>query len=407
MSLFSNITTAVTDTLAKEAFNRVAGRIQAGTLTVETPDGKKRVIESGGAGPTAILQIKDNAFYKRMVLHGEIGFGEAYVDGLCDSPNIVPVLELAIVNRRKVDLNKGPLKLFSRRRNQQLHKQRANTLENSKHNIHAHYDIGNDFFKLWLDETMTYSSAVFEHPDQPLADAQRNKYRRMCEKAEIASSDHVLEIGSGWGGFAIYAAQNHGCSVTTVTISKEQHDLAVERIKEAGLSDKIEVRLQDYREIEGQFDKIISIEMFEAVGSEFFETFFMKCSDVLKPNGKLVMQVITVPDEAFEFQKTGANWIQKYIFPGGELPSVEEMERRNARTGLVLTGTDEIGLDYAVTLRLWRQRFWEQIDAVRAMGYDERFVRMWDYYLAACEAGFLTRLTGDVQVAFEKRLPAA
>jgi cyclopropane-fatty-acyl-phospholipid synthase len=190
--------------------------------------------------------------------------------------------------------------------------------------------------------------------------------------------------------------------VTTVTISQEQHDLAVERIEEAGVSHLVEVKLQDYREIAGEYARIISIEMFEAVGVEYFETFFTKCAQLLKPGGRLVMQVITVPDSAFEAQKSGVNWVQKYIFPGGVLPSLEEMERCNARTGLALVSADDIGLDYARTLRLWRQRFWDQIDAVRAMGYDDRFVRMWDYYLAACEAGFLTRLTGDVQVVFQK-----
>ncbi|MEX2431563.1 MAG: cyclopropane-fatty-acyl-phospholipid synthase family protein [Dehalococcoidia bacterium] len=388
--------------LARATFNRLVTKITVGTLTVETPDGRSRRINSGKPGPSAVLQVKDNAFYARVLLHGEIGFGEAYVDGLCGSPDLVQLLELAMVNRQAVDLNKGPLKLLSRRRNRKLHEQRENTVERSKDNIHAHYDLGNEFFNLFLDETMTYSSAVFERPDQSLADAQRNKYCRMCEQADITSADHVLEIGTGWGGFAMFAAQTYGCKVTTVTISGEQYALATERIKDAGLSHLVDVRMQDYREITGEYDKIISIEMFEAVGAEYFETFFMKCSEFLKPGGKLVMQVITVPDANFEAQKTGVNWIQKYIFPGGVLPSIEEMERCNARTGLVLLSTGDIGLDYAVTLRQWRERFWKQIDAVRAQGYDERFIRIWDYYLAGCEAGFLTRITSDVQVVFQK-----
>ncbi len=402
MNLLTNAGSADANTLTRETFNRILRKIRTGAVVIETPDGVSRRVDSGKPGIEATLQVKDNAFYGRVLLHGEIGFGEAYVDGLCDSPDLVALLELALVSRQSVDLNKGPLKLLSRRRNLRLHRRRANTVDQSKDNIHAHYDLGNDFFKLWLDETMTYSSAVFERPDQPLADAQRNKYRRMCEKAGITADDQVLEIGTGWGGFAIFAAQTYGCRVTTVTISKEQHVLAVERVREAGLSHLVSVELCDYRDITGQYDKIVSIEMFEAVGAEYFETFFMKCSEVLKPGGKLAMQVITVPDSAFEAQKNGVNWIQKYIFPGGVLPSVAEMERCNARTGLVLTSADDIGMDYAATLRQWRRRFWEQINAVRSMGYDERFVRMWDYYLAACEAGFLTRTIGDVQVAFEK-----
>jgi cyclopropane-fatty-acyl-phospholipid synthase len=212
----------------------------------------------------------------------------------------------------------------------------------------------------------------------------------------------VLEIGTGWGGFAIYAAGTYGCQVTTVTISKEQSVLARERIEAAGLAERIDVKFLDYREITGEYDKIVSIEMLEAVGSEFYETFFSKCSEVLKPGGRLTLQVITVPDSAFAAQRRGVNWIQKYIFPGGVLPSLAELERANARTGLVLHSADDIGLDYATTLRLWRKAFWKHIDDVRSQGYDEHFIKTWEFYLAACEAGFLTHNTGDLQVSFDK-----
>jgi cyclopropane-fatty-acyl-phospholipid synthase len=249
---------------------------------------------------------------------------------------------------------------------------------------------------------MTYSSAVFDSPEQPLVDAQRNKYERICQLAGITADDQVLEIGTGWGGMAIYTAGTYGCHVTTITISNEQSALAKERVEAAGLSDLIDIQLIDYRDVTGEYDKIVSIEMFEAVGVEFFPVFFEKCASLLKPAGRLAMQVITVPDSAFEAQKNGINWIQKYIFPGGVLPSVAEMERVNAKTGLVLDSTHDIGLDYATTLHQWRDRFWDQIDSVRAQGYDEYFIRTWDYYLLACEAGFLTRTTGDVHVAFDK-----
>lgn len=342
-----------------------------------------------------------------MLTGGEIGFGEAYQAGAFDSPDLVGLLELAILNRRAVDFNRGLLRLLAQRSNRRLHRSRANTIDQSKENIHAHYDLGNEFFALFLDETLTYSSAVFESDAQSLADAQRNKYQRMCELAGLTAGDHVLEIGTGWGGFAMFAAERYGCRVTTVTISKEQFDLAVQRIESAGLGHLIDVQLADYRDVSGAFDKIVSIEMFEAVGAEFFETFFLKSAALLRPGGKLVMQVITVPDQQFEAQKNGVNWIQKHIFPGGVLPSLEEMERANAGAGLALSSADSIGMHYAVTLRRWRQTFWDRISEVRRLGYDEYFIRTWDYYLAACEAGFLTRNTDDVQIVFEKRAAAS
>ena len=346
--------------------------------------------------------MRGDSFYRRLLTGGEIGFGEAYQDGLCDSPDMVELIRLAFVNRQAVDLNRGAMRLLSKRGNLRLHRSRANTAAQSKHNIHAHYDLGNAFFSLFLDETMTYSSAVYERESQPLADAQRNKYRRICELAGLAASDEVLEIGAGWGGFAMFAAREYGCRVTTITISLEQFALASDFVARAGLDSLVDVQYIDYRSVDGSFDKIVSIEMFEAVGAEFFETFFLQSAKLLRPGGRLAMQVITVPDRNFEAQRTGVNWIQKYIFPGGVLPSLAEMERSNRRTGLVITEAHDIGLHYAATLREWRARFWERIDDVRAQGYDERFIRTWDYYLAACEAGFLTRTTQDLQIVFEK-----
>ncbi len=401
----SLIPTAVSNRLAKRAFLAAISRIKLGSLTVELPNGRQQHVDSGQPGPAAILRIHDEGFYPKVIFGGEIGFGEAYQQGHCSSPDLVALLELALVNRRAVDLNRGPLKLLNRWRNVRQHRSRANTVDGSKHNIHAHYDLGNDFFALWLDETMTYSSALFAEPGQDLAEAQRNKYRRLATLAGIKQGDQVLEIGTGWGGMATLTAQEFGAQVTTLTISTEQAKLARQRLEAAGLSEQVEVRLQDYREVDGQFDAIVSIEMFEAVGAEFFETFFTACSRVLKPGGRLAMQVITVPDARFEAQRTGVNWIQKYIFPGGVLPSVGAMERANAHTGLVVRSVEDIGLDYAETLRRWRERFWERIDEVRAQGYDEFFILTWDYYLAACEAGFRTHTTGDVHIVFEK--PAA
>lgn len=390
------------DPIARWGFRQAARRLRAGSLVIETPDGRTEQLRGPQPGPEAVLRVNDPSFYRRFLLHGEIGFGEAYQQGLCDSPDLVALLRLALVNRQAIDFNRGPLRLLSRLSDRKLHESRDNTEEHSRDNIHAHYDLGNDFFSLFLDETMTYSSAVFEEPGQPLPEAQRNKYRRICEAAKLTASDHVLEIGTGWGGFAIHAAGTYGCKVTSITISRDQYDLARRRVADAGLAELIDVQLTDYRDAVGTYDKIVSIEMFEAVGAEYFETFFAKCAALLEPGGSLTMQVITVPDATYEAQRTGVNWIQKYIFPGGVLPSIERMERSSAPAGLKVSAVHDIGPDYALTLRQWRRAFWERIDDVRAQGYDEWFIRTWDYYLAGSEAGFLTRTFSDVQIVFDK-----
>ena len=394
--------TAATNPLARAVFLDAARRLRVGSLTIEMPDGRAEDVRGVDSGPHAVLQVKDPAFYRQFLLHGEIGFGEAYQHRLCDSPDLVALLELALLNRQAVDFNKGILSLVSRLGNRRLHERRGNTLERSSDNIHAHYDLGNAFFQLFLDETLTYSCAVFERPDQPLADAQRNKYDRICRMAGIGEGDRVLEIGTGWGGFAIHAAKTYGCNVTSITISREQLDLATQRVEEAGVASLVDIQFADYRDVAGRYDKVVSIEMFEAVGVEYFETFFAKCAGVLEPGGKLVMQVITVAESSYEAQQSGVNWIQKYIFPGGVLPSVEQMERSNAGTGLVVASVEDIGAHYVTTLQQWRQSFWDRIDAVRALGYDDWFIRTWDYYLAACEAEFRTRTARNVQIVFDK-----
>jgi cyclopropane-fatty-acyl-phospholipid synthase len=249
---------------------------------------------------------------------------------------------------------------------------------------------------------MTYSSAVFEVPDETLAAAQRNKYRRMAEGADLREGMHVLEIGSGWGGFALYAAGELGCRVTTVTISKEQHALATERVRAAGLAHLVDVQLRDYRDIEGTYDAIVSIEMLEAVGAEYFTTYFEACDRALNAGGKLSLQVITFPDVAYESQRRGANWIQTYIFPGGLCPSLAVIERSVHDTRLLVRSVSDIGPSYARTLREWRTRFLANLDAVRAQGFDDRFIRMWEYYLALSEAGFATGVTQDLQIVMEK-----
>ena len=379
-----------------------ATRIRVGRLDVVLPDGRQRVFGDPSSARRAEIHIHDEAAAVRLLLHGETGAGEAYMDGQWSSPDVEALVELAALNRSALALGRSwwnlPLEIPRRL----AHRARRNTKDNARKNISAHYDLGNDFYRLFLDETMTYSSAVFEAPDQPLADAQRNKYRRMAEGAGLTSGMHVLEIGTGWGGFALYAAGEIGCRVTTATISKEQHDLAAERVREAGLAHLVDVQLRDYRDIEGTYDAIVSIEMLEAVGAEYFTTYFEACDRALKPGGRLSLQVITFPDIAYEPQRRGANWIQTYIFPGGLCPSLAVIEKSCHGTRMLLRDARDIGPSYALTLRAWRKRFLANLDAVRAQGFDERFIRMWEYYLALSEAGFAAGLTQDHQIVLEK-----
>ncbi|MFQ5933539.1 MAG: class I SAM-dependent methyltransferase [Dehalococcoidia bacterium] len=388
--------------LARRIVLKAASTIRVGQLFLELPDGGTAVFGSPSAQPTAGMRITDERFFKRAVLGGEIGFCEAYVDGLWTSDDLVGLFELAILNRRHLSRNLALPSWLSRMRDLRLHRSRKNTLSQSKENIHAHYDLSNGFFRLFLDETMTYSCAVFSSKDQTLADAQRNKYRLISEKAGLSPGDSVLEIGTGWGGFAIYAAQQYGCKVTTVTISEEQLLLAKQRVEEEGLSSRIDVELCDYRDVTGRYDKIVSIEMFEAVGAEYFETFFRRCDDVLRPGGRMCMQVITLPHRSFRVHRDGVNWLQKYIFPGGVLPSLAEIEKALAPTSLSISDAEEIGHHYVETLRRWREGFLANLPAVRGLGFDDRFIRIWECYLASCEAAFKARSIGDVQIVFDK-----
>jgi cyclopropane-fatty-acyl-phospholipid synthase len=380
-----------------------AERIRVGRLTVTLPDGSRRVFGDRTSDIAAEMTIHDRVALVRMLLGGETGGGEAYVDGLWSSPDLAGLLRLAALNREALDLSAGWYRIPAHLRRTLAHRRRRNSRDGSRRNIAAHYDLGNEFYRTFLDETLTYSSAVFESADQSLAEAQRSKYRRIADGAGLEPGQHVLEIGSGWGGFALYAAGERGCRVTTITVSQAQHDLARRRIHEAGLDDLVEVRLQDYRDVRGTYDAIVSIEMLEAVGAEYFETFFEVCDAALTPGGRLGLQVITFPDAAYERQLRGANWIQTYIFPGGLLPSLAVIERSTHRTRLLITSVSDIAAHYVRTLREWRERFIGQLPTIRSMGYDDRFIRMWEYYLSISEAGFATGLTQDLQIVLEKR----
>lgn len=388
--------------LAERVGLAAAGRIRVGCLTVVMPDGRRHVFGDPASARRGEIHVHDDEAIRRILLHGETGAGEGYMDGHWSSPDLEALIELAALNRASLALASGWWRSLLEVPRKLAHRARRNTTTQARRNIAAHYDLGNDFYRLWLDESMTYSSAVFESAEQSLEDAQRAKYRRIAEGAGLAAGMHVLEIGSGWGGFALHAAGEIGCLVTSITISREQHDLARARVAAAGLEHLVDIQLRDYREVEGQYDAVVSIEMLEAVGAEFYEAYFEAVDRALRPGGRFSLQVITFPDVAYESQRRGANWIQTYIFPGGLCPSLAVIEHSLHRTNLLVRSAVDIGPSYARTLRAWRIRFLDQLDAVRAQGYDERFIRMWEYYLALCEAGFATGITQDQQLVLEK-----
>jgi len=392
----------IVDETARRIMLGAARRIRVGRLVVVMPDGSRRAFGDAASPHVGEIHVHHPAAALRLLLGGDTGAGEAYMDGLWSSPDLPALLKLGALNRESLALADGWWRLPLRLQRTLAHRARRNTLDGSRRNIEAHYDLGNDFYRLFLDETLTYSCAVFASPDQSLADAQRNKYAIMAERAGLRGGEHVLEIGTGWGSFALYAAGELGCRVTTITISSAQRELAAERVRAAGLEDRVSVELRDYRAIEGTYDAIVSIEMLEAVGAEYFTTFFEACDRALVPGGRMSLQAIAFPDVAYEPQRRGANWIQTYIFPGGLLPSLAEIERSLHRTNLLVRRVEDIAPHYVRTLQAWRGRFLAQRDAVRAMGFDERFIRMWEYYLAISEAGFATGLTHDLQIVLEK-----
>jgi cyclopropane-fatty-acyl-phospholipid synthase len=392
----------IVEETARRVMLGAARRIGVGRLTVVLPDGSRRVYGDRTSAQAGEIRVHDAAAATRLLLGGEIGAGEAYMDGLWSSPDLPALLRLVALNRGALALPRGWWRLPLRMQKTLVHRGRRNTVAGSRRNIEAHYDLGNDFYRLFLDETLTYSSAVFTGPDQSLADAQRNKYAVMAERAGLRGGEHVLEIGTGWGGFALYAAGELGCRVTSVTVSPAQHRLATERIAAAGLADRVSVELRDYRDIRGTYDAIVSIEMLEAVGADYYATFFEACDRALEPGGRLSLQVITFPDVAYEPQRRSVNWIQTYIFPGGLLPSLAAIERSLHETRLLIRDVEDIAPSYVRTLQAWRAAFLGQLDAVRAMGFDERFIRMWDFYLAISEAGFATGVTQDLQIVLQK-----
>lgn len=382
--------------------------IRRGRLTMTLPDGTVRVFGDPAAPVKASVRVKRGEFFRKIMLWGDVGFGEAYQAGDFETDDLTALIRLFIENGEAMEAENSRFAFWGKLRNRLRHLFNANTLAGSRRNIYAHYDLGNEFFKLFLDPTLMYSCAAFE-PGDTLESAQRRKVAMILDKARIAPGDEVLEIGSGWGTCAVEAARR-GAKVTTLTISERQFEFVKERIRREGLQDRIEVRFCDYRRAEGAYDKIVSIEMIEAVGHEFLGTFFATCDRLLKPHGLVVIQGITIPDQRYEAYRRGCDWIQKHIFPGALLPSLTAMTAAmTENSSLVVEHVENIGIHYARTLREWRETLLSKRDEVRSLGFDETFLRTWDYYFSYCEAGFATRTLGDLQLVLTRpnnsRLP--
>ena len=348
---------------------------------------------------TINIRVLNPRFYCDIAFGGSIGAGEAYMSGSWACDELSELLRILLRNRDVLERMDSGLALFGRPIQKLFHLLNKNTRRGSRKNIAAHYDLGNAFYRLWLDKKMMYSSAYFDTPDTSLEDAATAKLDRICRKLDLTAADSVVEIGTGWGGFAIHAARHYGCHVTTTTISEQQHEYAKQAIRDAGLEDRITLLLKDYRDLEGRFDKLVSIEMIEAVGHEFHETYFKKCCELLKDDGTMLLQAITIADQRYDAYKTGVDFIKRYIFPGGCLTSVTDMSRTMTRhTDMRVIHLEDIGPHYAATLRHWHDRFFARIEEVRELGYAEDFVRMWQFYLCYCESAFIERAIGDVQM---------
>ena len=348
-----------------------------------------------GDGPAVVLDVLDPGFYRALAGNGSVGAGEAYMDGQWRCSDLVALVQLLVRNRDLLDgMETGSARLGGLAM-QALHALRRNTRAGSRRNIAAHYDLGNDFFRLFLSADLMYSSAYWAGDDDTLKAASTRKLDVICRKLALNPGDHVVEIGTGWGGFALHAARHYGCRVTTTTISREQHDLAAARIQQAGLGERVTLLQSDYRDLDGQYDKLVSIEMIEAVGADFQDSYFSQIGRLLKPEGLALVQAITIEDHRYEQALKSVDFIKRHVFPGCFIPSVSAMLASKTRSSdLALVALEDFGLSYARTLHAWRERFLAQLAAVRAQGFDERFIRMWEFYLAYCEGGFRERAIG-------------
>ena len=394
--------------LARRSLHKRLGTLSRGRLHLEDPLGSRKfraeTDEAGSAAlPDVSLTINDLSAYLDIATGGTIGAAEAYMAGKWTASDLPGVMRLLVLNRDVMNgLESGITRLGSALL-KVVHRSRRNSRAGSRRNIHAHYDLGDEFFQLFLDPAMMYSSAVFPRPGASLEEASRYKLDLICRKLDLSADDHLLEIGTGWGGLALHAARHFGCRVTTTTISRNQFEFASERVRQAGLADRITILEDDYRDLTGAYDKLVSVEMIEAVGHDFLDAFFRVCSERLKPAGRMLLQSIIIADRNYEQARGSVDFIQKYIFPGGALPSCGAILASIGRVAdLQMTSLHDIGLDYARTLQIWRDRFLRRLPDVRRLGYPNDFIRMWDWYLAYCEGGFLERAISGVQVVFDK-----
>jgi cyclopropane-fatty-acyl-phospholipid synthase len=391
-------------TLARKLGLRLLAGVKTGSLTLH--DGTETFHFGSPDDPTqphAEVHVHDSGLYRQMLSGGSIATGEVYMRGGWTSPDLVQVMRLFSANLATLEQMESKQSWLATLGLKLSHLLNRNTLSGSRKNISAHYDLGNDFFGLFLDPTMMYSSALFSSKDSSLEQASIAKLDELCQQLELHSGDHLLEIGTGWGGMAVHAARNYGCRVTTTTISAEQYEYACEQVRKAGLQDRVTVLCEDYRNITGKYDKLVSIEMIEAVGHQFYGNYFSHCSDLLKPDGKMVIQAITIADQRYDAARDAVDFIQRYIFPGGCLPSVAVIADHLARdTDMQMVHLRDITPDYALTLAHWRERFMAAQEQVKQQGFDDTFIRMWEFYLAYCEGGFRERIIGTVQLAFAK-----
>ena len=349
------------------------------------------------------IKVEDPRFYSDIAFGGTVAAGEAYMQGYWSCNNLTGLVRIMLRNRQVMDQVEGGFSLFKAPILRFIHWLNRNSQAGSRRNIEAHYDLGNEMFELFLDPTMMYSCAYYPDSQTSLNEAATAKLQRICEKLQLSEADHVVEIGTGWGGFAIYAATHYGCKVTTTTISKQQYEIARQRVIAAGLEDKVTLLLEDYRDLSGSYDKLVSIEMIEAVGHQYLETYFAKCSDLLKPDGIMLIQAITIQDQFYDQAIKSVDFIQRYIFPGGFIPSVTAISNAVKKsTDTRLFQMEDIGPHYASTLRDWRKNFFNNIEQIKGLGYSNQFIAMWEFYLCYCEGGFLERTLGTSHMVFIK-----
>jgi cyclopropane-fatty-acyl-phospholipid synthase len=390
--------------LAKRLVFKLFNQLRHGELVIQ--DGNTTHRFGGGdvsIAPSATVVIHEQRAYSRILTGGTMGAAEAYIDGDWSTEQLTDVTRVFSANIPILEAMKHKQNWFIKAGVKLAHAARKNSVSGSRENIAAHYDLGNEFFSLFLDPSLMYSSAVYPKGSDNLAEASQHKLKLICEDLELKPTDHLVEIGTGWGGMAIYAAENYGCKVTTTTISKEQLDYARAEVERRGLQDKVTLLFEDYRNLSGQFDKLVSIEMIEAVGHEYFDTYFGCVSSLLKPDGKAVIQAITINEQRYEDYRKSVDFIKRYIFPGGCLPSLNIISGALTRTtDMQIIDLRDIAIDYAKTLKHWHEAFMAELDAVKSLGFDEKFIRMWRFYLSYCEGGFRERIIGTYQITMAK-----